>query len=493
MTVRAAFLALLDRWAGFNWDEPARRRNQDTREGQLLDALATGKLTAKVFTPEGVKELPMEAWSDWWSPQHVLFGDDIPPDFKDGWKPYAGHTPFLERSEFDAWLRRNTPAARRAAAVRCGYLTPDQALNWLMWQDHPGDTLLRSIEAAPPSNGVKPFMPLADAMAGLIGLLTSEEGFAVCTDAASGETIALSPFDFSDPQLIHADSGHVVTQKQHERQSLIARGHWNLLRVKADTLIDRLTPDNAEWDGNAIETPTSVMLEREAPFTDWITAAIWVGNGGKDGDGVPGDALENGTAAMLLALVEGKYAARGKFNAVTPDTEGHLYSRDVPAHLWEDAVMTDDPSLQRKRPRVYVRFPEKTETRGGDQDPGHLAVDFYLPDRLTPSFTALSIPTEALVAAHSAVHADNWVWEYQRSAGESGRGTPTPILIEKMRRRHAEGELLPHRPDEFEFLERWLRDPEGVPQSRGWEAVKAKSMNRSLADEYAKLSLTEKP
>lgn len=483
ITVRAAFLALLDRWSGFNWNEAATRRNQDTRKGEMLIALAAGELTAKVFMSEGVKELPTEAWSDWWFPERMLFGDDIPAGMDD-WARYAGHTPFLERAEFDAWLKRNTPASRRAGAVRRGYLTPDEALNWLMWQDYRGDTLLRSLEATAP-NGPTPFMPLSEAMAALMEFLTSSDGVAVCTDAATGETIFLKPKDFNDPHLVHTDAGHVVTQQQHERQPLIARGHWNLLRLKADALIDALTPDKGEWNGMAVEVPTIVVLERDKPSTSWIEAALWVGNGAEDGETAPG-ALESGSARLIEALAGGRLSARGKWIASDPEAEGHGYMQTVRAQLWEGAALVDDPSIKRAKPRVYFRLPtpEKDELDSED-DPGPPIVGLYLPDRLTPSYEWLEVPTAELIAIYTP-NPDSWVQEYVAPKG-GGRSTAQPLLIEKMKRRHAEGVGFDYRPDEYEFLSKWVNDPQGVPQQKGWPSAARRTIDGmdELAREFA--------
>lgn len=140
--------------------------------------------------------------------------------------------------------------------------------------------------------------------------------------------------------------------------------------------------------------PTRITLDRSAEVADWQTAALWLGNGSRDGDAPPG-AFEDGSAELIKGLLQGRYVAHGKCLLDISDVE-YGVSRPLPSRLWQEAELRDEGTPAVLHPRVILRL-DPPDPVTHKPETGTYRVALYLPGRSVPSWDDLRVETSGLI------------------------------------------------------------------------------------------------
>lgn len=477
LPINVAFERYVDGF-GTNWDDDSAYFRAALRDGEITAITRVpGDPEQKVVPPTSWRRYEHDGSGGVHFSERVFSSPEIVLTAEGEWTALRGRTVFVEEAAFDRWLyalvEKYDPNAE-------AMWTLPMAVAWLVegtkgavraqWPGYLSRTGRRSTPGLLKEGyvtGARQVMALWQRGIAL-PIMTRRDGTRSRLTQDEAATIALTLDDKAYPRFELAHPSGDPTR-------------FTMQLLFTDAVIEAadIYPRGVAWQSRP--NPTRVALDRAAEWTPFVTAALWAANGGRDGE-VEGNGLETGSGEVLDRAASDTIEIRGILNLFGDDDHG--YPDTIPTTRFKRAVFTWLEEERRTLPRIAVAL----EPRGGkadDEANRDLRTDFYLPDTHDARWRDVEVRTSDLVKAFDE---DGWISPFE-STGGPGRTSSVEILLEKMRRRHAAGQMVRgNRADEFRWLETWVSNPDGMPQKRGWPKMAERSMERTLGAEYARLN-----
>ncbi|MEO6015051.1 MAG: hypothetical protein ABIQ30_15895 [Devosia sp.] len=459
---------------GTNWDDDSAFL-RDALSGREFETITRfpGDPEPKVVPPTSWRPYDESGDTGVFFSERVFSSPEIVVTAEGEWASLRGRTVFVEETAFDIWLGG---LIAKFDPLDEPIWTMPMAVAWIVdgtkgavraqWPKYLSQTGRHSAPGLWKSgyvNGAQEIMNMWKRGVAL-PIVTRRDGQRSRLSQDEAASIALTLDDNAYPRFELAHPSGDAT-----------RFTMQLLFTDAALHASEIYPHGAAWQSGP--QPTHVELDRSAEWTPFVTAALWAANGGRDGD-LDGNGLQTGAGEVLDRAAAGTISLQGLLNL--PGDDNHGYADIIPASRCRRAVFAWIEEDRKTLPRVTVQLESAS-----DQDNSDYRVDFFLPDARNPRWRNIEVLTSQLVKTFDE---DGWITPFEAPGGP-GRTSSSEIIAEKMRRRHAVGEMITdNRTDEFAWLARWVSDPNGVPQRMGWPKASERSMERPpVSVEYARL------